>query len=57
MQAALTLAKRGHDVTLYDKHAKLGGLIPIAALVKDVEVDVLLDLIRWLKLQMTRIRR
>jgi 2,4-dienoyl-CoA reductase (NADPH2) len=51
MQAAFTLAKRGHDVTLYDKHSKLGGLVPIAALVKDVEVDVLLDLVRWMKLQ------
>jgi 2,4-dienoyl-CoA reductase (NADPH2) len=54
MQAALTLALRGHDVTLYDKHAKLGGLIPIAALVKDLETDVLLDVIRWFKLQMTK---
>jgi 2,4-dienoyl-CoA reductase (NADPH2) len=51
MQAAFTLARRGHDVTLYDKHPKLGGLIPIAALVKDVEADVLLDLVRWLELQ------
>jgi 2,4-dienoyl-CoA reductase (NADPH2) len=54
MQAALTLALRGHEVTLYDKHAKLGGLIPIAALVKDMETDVLLDVIRWFKLQMTK---
>ena len=51
MQAAWTMAKRGHDVTLYDKHNKLGGLVPIAALVKDVEIDVLLDLIRWQALQ------
>jgi 2,4-dienoyl-CoA reductase (NADPH2) len=54
MQAALTAALRGHDVTLYDKHAKLGGLMPIAALVKDLEVDVILDSIRWFKLQMTK---
>ncbi len=54
MQAALTLALRGHDVTLYDKHAKLGGLVPIAALVKDLETDVLLDVIRWFKLQMKK---
>lgn len=51
MQAAFTLAKRGHEVTLYDKHSKLGGLIPIAALVKDVETDVLMDLVRWMKRQ------
>jgi 2,4-dienoyl-CoA reductase (NADPH2) len=54
MQAALTMALRGHDVTLYDKHSKLGGLMPIAALVKDLETDVLLDLIRWFKLQMKK---
>ncbi len=54
MQAALTMALRGHDVTLYDKHSKLGGLMPIAALVKDLEVDVILDTIRWFKLQMTK---
>jgi 2,4-dienoyl-CoA reductase (NADPH2) len=51
MQAAFTLARRGHDVTLYEKHSELGGLVPIAALVKEVELDVLLDLIRWMKLQ------
>jgi 2,4-dienoyl-CoA reductase (NADPH2) len=54
MQAAMTLALRGHEVTLYDKHAKLGGLVPIAALVKDLETDVLLDVIRWFKLQMNK---
>ncbi|MDD5702350.1 MAG: FAD-dependent oxidoreductase [Dehalococcoidales bacterium] len=54
MQAALSSALRGHDVTLYDKHSKLGGLLPIAALVKDLEVDVILDCIRWYKLQMQK---
>jgi 2,4-dienoyl-CoA reductase (NADPH2) len=52
MQAAFTAAKRGHDVTLYDKHNKLGGVLPITALMKDLEVDVILDTIRWMKLQM-----
>lgn len=54
MQAALSSALRGHDVTLYDKHSKLGGLLPIAALVKDLETDVILDCIRWYKLQMQK---
>jgi 2,4-dienoyl-CoA reductase (NADPH2) len=54
MQAAMTLALRGHDVTLYDRHTKLGGLMPIAALVKDLETDVLLDVIRWFQLQMKK---
>jgi 2,4-dienoyl-CoA reductase (NADPH2) len=34
MEAARVSALRGHDVTLYEKQAKLGGLLPIAAIVK-----------------------
>ena len=29
-------AKRGHDVTLYEKGSYLGGLVPVAAIVKDI---------------------
>jgi 2,4-dienoyl-CoA reductase (NADPH2) len=52
MQAALSAAQRGHEVTIYEKGHKLGGLVPIAALVKDLETDVLLDLVNWFKLQL-----
>jgi 2,4-dienoyl-CoA reductase (NADPH2) len=34
MEAARVSALRGHDVTLCEKQAKLGGLLPIAAIVK-----------------------
>ena len=34
MEAARVAAMRGHDVTLYEKAPKLGGLLPIAAIVK-----------------------
>jgi 2,4-dienoyl-CoA reductase (NADPH2) len=34
MEAARVSALRGHDVTLYEKAPKLGGLLPIAAIVK-----------------------
>ena len=34
MEAARVSALRGHDVTLYEKQPKLGGLLPIAAIVK-----------------------
>ena len=34
MEAARVSALRGHDVTLYEKQTKLGGLLPIAAIVK-----------------------
>lgn len=54
MQAALVAAQRGHDVTLYERSPKLGGLVTIAALVKDLETDVLLDLIRYLKRQLNK---
>lgn len=54
MQAAIIAAQRGHQVTLYEKNAKLGGLVPIAALLKDLETDVLLDLIAYLKRQMKK---
>jgi 2,4-dienoyl-CoA reductase (NADPH2) len=54
MQAALTAAQRGHNVTLYEKGHKLGGLVPIAALVKDLETDALLDLIKYFKLQLKK---
>ncbi|MBN1188199.1 MAG: FAD-dependent oxidoreductase [Dehalococcoidales bacterium] len=54
MQAAVTAAQRGHTVTLYEKSFKLGGLVPIAALVKDLETDVLLELIGWFKYQLKK---
>jgi 2,4-dienoyl-CoA reductase (NADPH2) len=34
MEAARVSALRGHDVTLYEKAPRLGGLLPIAAIVK-----------------------
>ena len=54
MQAAIIAAQRGHKVTLYEKNSKLGGLVPIAALLKDLETGVLLDLIAYLKRQMKK---
>jgi 2,4-dienoyl-CoA reductase (NADPH2) len=52
--AAMIAAQRGHDVSLYEKAFKLGGLVPIAALVKDLETDVLLDLLSWVKRQLKK---
>ena len=54
MQAAIIAAQRGHQVTLYEKRSKLGGLVPIAALLKDLETDVLLDLLAYLKRQLKK---
>ena len=46
-------ALRGHDVTLYEKSHHLGGLLPIAALVKGTEIENLPAIVRYLKRQIT----
>ncbi len=51
LEAARVAALRGHDVTIYDAAAQLGGLLPIAAVVKDHERESLLGLIRYYKRQ------
>ena len=51
LEAARVAALRGHDVTIYDAAAQLGGLLPIAAVVKDHERESLLGLIGYYKRQ------
>jgi 2,4-dienoyl-CoA reductase (NADPH2) len=55
MEAARVAALRGHDVTLYEKSNKLGGLLPVAALVKGTEIEDLPALVRYLKGQITKL--
>lgn len=52
MEAARTAALRGHDVTLLDKNSRLGGLMPLAGLIKGLELEDLPGLIRWFKRQL-----
>ena len=52
MEAARVAAHRGHDVTLYEKSHKLGGLLPLAALVKGLEIEDLPSMIRYFKTQL-----
>ena len=54
MEAARVAALRGHKVTLCEKGSKLGGLLPLAAMLKDVETNELLALINYLALQMKK---
>jgi 2,4-dienoyl-CoA reductase (NADPH2) len=54
METARVAAKRGHEVTLYEKGSYLGGLIPIAAIVKDLETE---DLTRFVKYQATQLKK
>jgi len=48
-------ALRGHEVILYEKRHKLGGLLPMAAMVKGLEIEDLPALVRYLKGQITRL--
>jgi len=54
MEAARVAALRGHKVTLCEKSAKLGGLLPLASMLKDIETDELLALIKYLDRQMRK---
>jgi 2,4-dienoyl-CoA reductase (NADPH2) len=52
MEAARIAATRGHKVSLYDSQYKLGGMIPMAALVKGTEIEPLPDFVRYFKNQL-----
>jgi 2,4-dienoyl-CoA reductase (NADPH2) len=55
MEAARVAALRGHEVVLYEKTHKLGGLLPLAALVKGLEIEDLPAIVRYLKRQITNL--
>jgi 2,4-dienoyl-CoA reductase (NADPH2) len=55
MEAARVAAMRGHQVTLYDKSHKLGGALPMAAMVKGTEIEDLTLIIKYLKTQITKL--
>ncbi len=55
MEAARVAALRGHEVILYEREHKLGGLLLIAALVKGPEIEDLVALVRYLKTQITKL--
>jgi len=55
MEAARISALCGHEVILYEKGHQLGGLLPLAAIVKDHEFESILDMIRYFKTQLTRL--
>jgi 2,4-dienoyl-CoA reductase (NADPH2) len=54
MEAARVAAIRGHEVTLYEKSSKLGGLLDLAALIKGVEIEDLPGMVRYLKTQINK---
>jgi 2,4-dienoyl-CoA reductase (NADPH2) len=55
MEAARVAAIRGHDVTLYEKEKKLGGLLSMAAMVKGTEVEDLPAISSYLENQIKKL--
>ncbi len=55
MEVARVAALRGHEVTLYEKTSKLGGLLSLAAMIKGLELEDLPSIVRYLKTQMTKL--
>ncbi len=55
MEAARVAALRGHDVTLYEKSHKLGGLLLLAAMVKGPHPEDLPAIVRYLERQLTKL--
>jgi 2,4-dienoyl-CoA reductase (NADPH2) len=54
MEAARVAARRGHQVVLYEKGSYLGGLIPVAAIVKDLETEDLTLFVKYLATQLKK---
>ena len=47
MEAARVAALRGHDVTLFERTGRLGGLLPVAAMVKGPDPEDLPEIVRY----------
>jgi 2,4-dienoyl-CoA reductase (NADPH2) len=56
MEAARVAAIKGHEVHLYDKYPKLGGLIPLAAMLKDIEINEMTDVVKWFGVQLSKLK-
>lgn len=54
MEAARVAAERGHEVTLYEREPKIGGLLPLAAFIKGLQIEDLTGLIAYQKTRMAK---
>ena len=54
MEAARVAARRGHEVVLYEKGRYLGGLEPLAAMVKDLETEDMMGHVKYLETQLKK---
>jgi 2,4-dienoyl-CoA reductase (NADPH2) len=55
LEAARVAALRGHDVTLYEKQNKIGGLLPLAAMVKGTRLEDLPAMVRYFVRQLIKL--
>jgi 2,4-dienoyl-CoA reductase (NADPH2) len=55
MEAARVAALRGHKVTLVEKTSRLGGLVPLAELIKGLELEDLPALRTWFERQLKQL--
>lgn len=55
METARVAAARGHDVTLYEQESKLGGSMPLAAMIKGFEREDIMGFVRYLQTQMAKL--
>lgn len=55
MEAARIAALRGHDVILYEKEPKLGGLLPFAAMIKGTEIEDIPAIAKYLERQIRKL--
>lgn len=54
MEAARVAAKRGHEVVLYEKAGWLGGLLPVASMVKHLETVDIMTFVKYLETQIRK---
>jgi 2,4-dienoyl-CoA reductase (NADPH2) len=55
MEVSRVAALRGHQVSLYEKASNLGGILPLAVMVKGEEFDNIASFVRYLETQVTRL--
>jgi 2,4-dienoyl-CoA reductase (NADPH2) len=55
MEAARIAALRGHQVTIFEKEKRVGGLLPLAALVKGFRIEDVPSMIGYLKRQLEKL--
>jgi 2,4-dienoyl-CoA reductase (NADPH2) len=55
MEAARVAALRGHEVMLYEKGHSLGGLLPMAGMVKGIEIEDFPGIVHYFSNQLTQL--